>query len=100
MSDDYAWEKLFTAVLILASGSGSLRERLENAYISSLIRIRPEHHFQDADTKERYVRLIEEIAPEGRSDVAISMWPEEDLKRIAEELVGLYDSVARRLGDA
>jgi hypothetical protein len=39
MADSYAWEKLFTAVLILAGGSGSLRERLADAYTSSLIRI-------------------------------------------------------------
>jgi hypothetical protein len=100
MADSYAWEKLFTAVLILAGGSGSLRERLADAYTSSLIRIRPERHFPDADTREKYVNLLEEIAPGGRFNVALSMWPEHDLRRIVEGLVGLYDTVARRKGDA
>jgi hypothetical protein len=98
MADSYAWEKLYNAILILARGSGTLRERLRDAYESSLRRLRPEHHFSDPDTREKFVMLIEEIAPGGRHVVALESWPELDLKRIVTGLVGLYDTIARQNG--
>ena len=69
MSAGYAWEKLHTAVLILAQGSRPLRRRLEDAYISSLIRLHPEEDFPDLDARDRFNRfntLMDEIAPNGR----------------------------------
>jgi hypothetical protein len=99
MSAGYAWEKLHTAVLILAQGSRPLRERLEDAYISSLIRLHPEEDFPDLDARDRFNTLMDEIAPNGRLDIALANWPDEDLSRIVEGLVGLYDTIARRLGD-
>jgi hypothetical protein len=44
---DYAWEKLLVAVQSLSTSNLPLRERLADAYVSSLIRLRgnPEHHF-------------------------------------------------------
>jgi len=95
----YAWEKLHTAVLTLAQGTGSLRERLEDAYISSLIRLRPDHHFPWLDLRQRYVEVTEEIAPGGDFRTALASWPDHDLQRIVEGLVGVYDAVARRRGN-
>ena len=95
---EYAWEKLHTAVLILAQGTGSLRERLEDAYTSSLIRLRPDHHFPWSDLRQRYTDLVEEIAPSGDFRTALVSWSDHDLQRIVEDLVGVYDSVARRRG--
>ena len=42
---------------------------------------------------------MQDMAPEGKSKVALASWPEEDLKRIAEGIVGLYDRIARRMGE-
>ena len=95
----YAWEKLHTAVLTLAQGTGSLRERLEDAYISSLMRLRPDHHFPWSDLRQRYIALAEEIAPGGDFRTALARWPHHDLQRIVGNLVGVYDAVARRRGD-
>ena len=99
MDKHYAWEKLHVAVLILAAGTGSLRDRLEDAYTSSLIRLRPERHFPWPDLRQRFEDLKREMAPDGQFTVALAMWPEEDLKRIAEGIVGLYDRVTRRIGE-
>jgi hypothetical protein len=67
------------AVSILAAGTGTLTERLKDAHVSSRI-------------------LMDEISPQGRSDVALAMWLEEDLRRLAEGVVSLYDAIARRMG--
>ena len=99
MSGSYAREKLQTAVLILAAGTGTLRERLEDAYVSSLIRLRPEHHFPWPELRQRFEDLMEELAPSGDVKTALASWPEHDLKRIAEGLVGLADGIARRVGN-
>lgn len=98
-SGDYAQEKLQTAVLILAVGSGTLRERLEDAYLSSLIRLRAEHHFPWPDLRQRFEDLMEEIAPGGDFRSALAAWPELDLSRIAESVVSLNDRVAREMHD-
>ena len=91
MNGDYAWEKLYTAVLIVASESGSIHERLRGAYIPHLMSLRADHHFPWEDLRQRFKDLIEELAPNGRVDIALATLPEIDLKRIVEELVGLYD---------
>ncbi len=99
MDGHYAWEKLHFAVLALAAGSGSLRDRLEDAYVSSLERLRPELHFPWPDLLEECQDLMREVAPEGQFKIALASWPEEDLKRIAERVVSLYDRVTRRVGE-
>jgi hypothetical protein len=93
---EYAWEKLHVAVLILAASAGSLRERLEDAYVSSLMRLRPEKHFPWPDIRQSFEDLMQEMAPDGNVQVALSAWPEEDLKRIAEGVVVLADRVTRK----
>lgn len=99
MDENYAWEKLYTAVLILASSSGSVQIRLRNAYVPHLMNLRSQHHFPWPDLRQRFEDLMEELAPNGQIDVALANWPDEDVKRIIEGLVGLYDLVARRLGE-
>ncbi len=99
MDGHYAWEKTHVAVLMLAAGTQSLRGRLEDAYVFSLIRLRPEHDFPWPDLRQKFEDLMQEMAPEGNFLVALSAWPDEDLKRIAEGIVGLYDRIARRMGE-
>ena len=93
----YAWEKLYTAVLILAKGSGRLQERLRDAYVPHLISLQADHHFPWPSLRRRFVDLMDEVAPNGDFGTALSNWPDYDLQRIATELVGLYDSVTRHM---
>ena len=97
--DSYAWEKLHIAVLILAAGTGSLRERLEEAYVSSLIRLHSKYQFPWNDIRRDFDDLMQEIAPARDLTVALSRWSEEDLRRIAEGIVSLYDRVLRKTID-
>jgi hypothetical protein len=97
MRTPYAWEKLHVAVSILATGTGTLMERLKDAHVSSLIRLQTDD-FSDVDTRNRFAILMDGISPQGRSDVALAMWTEEELRRLAEEVVKLYDAVTRRMG--
>ncbi len=84
MDGHYAWEKLHCAVLSLATGLGPLRDRLEDAYVSSLVRLRPMHHFPWPDLRQECEDLLEEMAPGRQFKVALAAWPDEDLQRIAE----------------
>ncbi len=99
MDGHYAWEKLHNAVLLLAAGSGSLRDRLEDTYSSGLMRLRPEHHFPWPDLRQRFEDLMQDMAPGGQFKAALASWPDEDLRRIAEGIVGLYDYITRRMGE-
>lgn len=98
VTGNYAWEKLYAAVLGLAESSGSLRDRLGDAYRSSLMRIMPERDIPWTDIREHFVDLMNELAPDGQIDVALGAWEEADLRRIVRGLVGVYDAIARKLG--
>lgn len=99
MDGHYAWEKMYLAVRALATDTGSLRARLEDACIPSLISLRLEHHFPWPDLREDFENLMHDMAPEGHFKAALALWPEEDLKRIAGDIVDIYNRITRRLGE-
>ena len=99
MDGDNAWEKLHAAVRTLATGTDPLRNRLADAYVSSLMRLRAEHHFPWPDLRQRFEDLMLELAPNGRVDLVLRALSDEDLQRIAADIVSLYDRVTRRVGD-
>jgi hypothetical protein len=92
-----AWEKLHIAVGCLAAGSGTLRERLLDAYMPSLSLIRPEQEIPWPALRQRFVGLMEDLAPGGDVKAALAGWSEENLRRIAIDLVGIYDHVTRHM---
>jgi hypothetical protein len=92
-------EKFYTATRILASGTGPLKTRLRQAFMPSLISLRPED-FPWPDLWERFLAVREELAPNNRPDLAMERWWDFELGRIAQEIVDLYDQIARRAGDA
>lgn len=94
-----AWERMHLAVLTLASGTGSLRDRLRDAYTDNLRPLRPEHHFPWPDLRQSFEDLMQDLAPERRIEAALASWSDEDLRRIAKLIVSLYDRVARRIGE-
>lgn len=90
MDGDYAWEKLHDAVRTLATGTDPLRSRLADAYVSSLMRLRAEHHFPWRGLRHRFENLMLELAPNGRFDFTLRAWSDEDLQRIAGDVVSLF----------
>jgi hypothetical protein len=74
MPDSHAWEKIHAAVLILAAGSGPLRERLNEAHVSSLQWIRPEH-FTYPDIRDQFVSLMSHLSRENRPYIGLETIP-------------------------
>lgn len=92
----YAWEKLYTATTTLAAGEGTLRARLEDAWLSSVSRLFPAD-FPTPELRERFEFLQSEIAPPGaRVHDVLATWSDANVVRLAELVVSLYDSIARR----
>ena len=60
MSADYAGEKTQTAVRILASGSGSLADRVNDAWAYSLIRVSI-HRVPWPDLQQRWEALRDKV---------------------------------------
>jgi hypothetical protein len=91
----YAWEKLYLAVLALAAGTGSLSERLRNAWMPSLRSLWHPDHIPDPDLRARFDRLREHFAPaEGR--MVIETLSVEEQRAVAEEICSIYDAVRAR----
>ena len=100
MGHDYGWEKLFVAVLSLAGSPDTIQQRLLNAFISSLIRIRPEEDLPQG-IQDEFKTLREQLTHrpargnEGTAAATILAMTEEEASKHAETIVGLYDSVCR-----
>lgn len=94
-SAGYSWEKCFTGVSILASGSGSLRERLRDAWFSSFIRLMG-HPIPWPEIREKLEDIGERLMPEiSEAPDAVPTMQNHELRKIASEIVDLYDSVCR-----
>jgi hypothetical protein len=93
---DYAWEKLYTAIWILAGGTGDLRERIENAYVSALMRLKPDDFPKGLRREFSYIleRLTREEPTrpgEGKIRATLSTMTEVELDRYVERIVSIYD---------
>jgi hypothetical protein len=94
-SAGYTWEKCFTAVSILAGGAGGLRERLSDAWVSSLTRLEM-HPIPWPELREKFERIRDQILPEiSAAPDAVRKMEEHDLRKLAEEIVSLYDGACR-----
>jgi hypothetical protein len=93
---DYAWEKLYAAIWILAGGTGNLRERIEDAYVSALMRLKPDDFPKGLRREFSYVldRLIREEPTEpgeGKLRATLKTMNDIELDRIVERIVSIYD---------
>jgi hypothetical protein len=95
ITQNYTWEKFFTALLILATGQSSLQERLADAYISALMRldfddIPKDMHDEFREIQESLTR-VKPIGDEGSVNATVRVMGEIEAKRLAEKIVSLYD---------
>jgi len=93
---DYAWEKLYTAIWILAGSTGDLRERIEDAYISALMRLKPDDFPKGLRREFSYIleRLTRESPTEpdeGKIRATLNTMTEIELDRYVERIVSIYD---------
>jgi hypothetical protein len=98
MSATYAYEKFWVGVQTLATGSGRIKERLESAYVHSLIRVNPED--LPGDLGIRFNSIQDEITKlpavrdEGTAAATLKEMSEERACQIAKELVEIYEALA------
>lgn len=93
----HAWRHLFSAVVLLATGSGQVAERLKLAYFENLLHISTNPHLPE-DLQEAFVSLMAELqvvypdrltSPETVDGARAA--------RLAKRVVSLYEGVTRRL---
>ena len=101
MTDQIAAEDvrgvLFGIIRILASGTGTLKERMRPAFPAEAMALRPEH-FPWPDLGARWGAVMAELAPNNRPQLKLAPWWDFELAHIAEEIVDIYDQIVRRLG--
>ena len=90
-------EKFLTAIRVLSSGTGTLKVRLRLALVPDLLVLRQDQ-MPWPDLWDRFLTLREEVAPNGRRDVALDQWWDFELGRIAQEVVDIFDEITRRQG--
>jgi len=98
----YAWEKSYLAVRGMATGVGSLQMRVGDAYIGSLCLLNRENIPPDifrrvGEIKQRLM-CVPAKAGEGNVAATIVKMPDDEAKSIAEEIVDIFDSIAKIYG--
>lgn len=95
MSLGYAWEQLHSAVDLLATGTGSIQKRLEQAYLRALIRVKPEEDLP-ADLCKDFQGIVDLLAKDGSAEAFADSLTDAGSCRAAAKIVTLFDDVARR----
>ena len=95
----YTWEKLYTAVHSLATGPGTLQERLEGAFIPSLSVLDPVD-FPDSLQEEfrnlqRELNSAQPVGDEATAIATISKLSETEAMRYSERILSFYDRITR-----
>ncbi|MCU5775245.1 hypothetical protein [Winslowiella arboricola] len=95
----YGWEKLHGAVHSLC-GVGSLKERLENAYLYNLLHLTVENDIPEP-VRGRFNELSQSLTrgrpegEEGRVHATIIAMDDAELNAAVSEIIGLYDDLCR-----
>lgn len=102
MSLNYTWEKFHVAVSALASGTGSIQERLCNAYIYSLMLLEvhepndlPETMRNDFEEITRELTAVEPSEGEGSVQASTNAMTDTKASEIAEKILSLYNRITR-----
>jgi hypothetical protein len=97
----FAWETFHQALLRLA-GTGSLKERLGDAFVHHLLQIKPQNDLPE-ETWEAFAALrgvltLRTTIPDERNIRAtLAVMPEDRALDCVRQIVAIYDQIARRL---
>lgn len=100
MKYGYGWEKLFSAMLGLATGNEPIQQRLVNATAYALIHIRPEDDLPET-SRDRFQNLLRELTEveakgdEGRIAATINKLSDDDASHYAKEILSIYDDTTK-----
>jgi hypothetical protein len=100
MGIDYGWQKLHEAVDTLASGRGTIQQRLRRAYAHSLMLVRPEEHLPE-ELRGEFEAVCHELTKvpptgdEAPSAATTGVMTEPEASKIASRIVSWYAGVTR-----
>jgi len=100
MDLSYSWEELYEAVLGLAQGTGTVQERLIDAFVDHLLKLKSSD--LPSELQEEFTRLLEDVtwtAAQGDEEVlraAVRAMDEEAAQNLIDRIVCTYDQIARR----
>jgi len=96
MSDNLhtTWARLYDAIDCLASGKGSIQERVRDAYIYPLAPLRA-NEFPEELQKE-FEMVEKELTKEGSVAATTKVMSEEKASEIARKIVSIYNKIARK----
>lgn len=98
----YAWQKTYFAVRGMATGGGSLQQRIGEAFTSSLCLLNRENVTPDIFHRVGEVKLrltcVPAKAGEGNVTATIAAMSDDEARSIAEEIVDIFDAVAKMYG--
>jgi len=93
----YAWEKLFTTVLSLGEGRGSIKQRLEVAWVHCGSRLAYGGEYMPGELKAEYDGIHADLtrveAKTGGIQATIAAMSEEEASKVAGRIVGLFNKV-------
>lgn len=93
----YLWEKLYIATHALATGRGSLKERLHSAYLS-FAHLGPEDFPEELQNDfaalEEQMTRVEARADEGTVAATLQAIDDDEAAEIAGKIVDLYNTLA------
>jgi hypothetical protein len=102
---DHVWERLFLAVLAMAQGEGSAKDRLIGACIGPFTVLRPEELAslptsirEEFEAIRQRITRVEPTDDEGSIAASIHAMDAHEVRSLVERLVTLFDSVARHVG--
>ena len=94
MLDSPAQLKLQKAVMMLAAGFGSLRERLNEAWPHCLANSQGDD-FVRPEARDEFLLLVRTFSGDCRFDIELAQLPESDLRLFVEGVVQIYNTEAR-----
>ena len=102
MALDYAWEKLSASVSTLTEGTGTIQQRLRDAY-SQFMRLQAEDLppvlWAKYTAIDQQLTRIPAAGDEGTLMATTSVMSDEEARQIASDMFWLYDAVARLYGE-
>jgi len=103
MAIDYAQEKLMQAIDTLATGTGTIQDRLGGAALY-LIRLKPED-FPEGDLRKLFQGVKDDLTfepakgDEGTIAATLRITDDEDARAIAKRIVSLFHGIGRVIND-
>src|SRR5687767_10126908 len=97
----YLGEKLFSATLSMARDTGTLQQRLANAYLGSLRNLKPADF--PADLQRPFMHIVNSLSgsrfpvTDEAVFAATAQLDDEQAGKVIEQIVSLYDDVAKAI---